>query len=468
MSHDLIKFHLKTVEAALRSPFAVFALTNSSEDLKALDRSASALAKTILYLHDVFMETECDTTAPEFLVQVNATNRREYEAHYFKSNVLTGHSPFIPQMDKKKLTGVMVKLQHKQVVFCSKSIQRLARKNFEDALRKDEPITFKEAKRLINAELQSGGLASEVPLVEKFQDHFFYIDFKNQVILAKSAHRSRDAINMFFSLLLKAAKVLQERHPEFKDELEPLLTDTFKERLDVMPYSNYALTHQKAFGAYSIHDVIVHYCEEERDKDAPPLPVLPTDTVGFVSETQVDARIEFRNSVGYFLNHASKTIPSYRTLSSFSEAHQLKAVKLRVIGEIPQTDQIKRYIARNPEGKPEALEGETLTLGFDTKASDGNITFRISDGLQWPVESAKVLLMDLFGDTHVARKQLEPFLLKEFGELLEVLHHSCSLFIDFYTRANQAGKEISETDLERDLKKAQEDAKQPLDQGAAA
>lgn len=464
MSSDLIKFNLKSVEATLKSPFSMFALTNSTDDPKALSHSIEFLAKTITFLHDVFIETQFDVEKTDMVVRVDAANKREYESHYFKPQVLTGVSPFVPYKNKDNAVGVLVRLQNKQVQFCGKSLNKIARERFESALRNDEPITMKEAKRSVEVELKNNPhrFDGEVPLVEKFQDHYFYIDFKTQVILAKNAHRCRDAINMFFALLMKAGKSLQNSHPELHEKLDKLMTETFKERPEVLNYSTFALTHKKAFGAYNIHDVVAYYSKEEKSKEAAPLPMSPTDTAGFISEKETEARIEFKNAMGYFLNHEKKALPSYQILSSFSEKHHLKAYSLRVMGEIPKTEQLARYLEAHPEGASDEITSSTLTLGFETKASDGNISFKIFSGLSWVVDAAKRLLNDKFNDTHIARKQLEPFFLEEMGGMLEVLHHSCALFIDFYIRANQAGEHM-ETVVDKDIKRNQ-DRDAPIEQ----
>ena len=462
MSNDLIKLHLKTLEASVKSPFAVFALINGSEDMKALSASIKSLAKTLDFFSDIFLESEIDTADPDLTVRFDKPNKKEYDETYFRPHIMAGYSPFMLQKEGKVITGALVKLQHKNVSYCQKTIKRLVRQRFEEALRNDEPLTFKECKRHIETLLKEGKMSDPVPLVDKYQDHYFYLDFKNQIVLAKNAHRTKDIINMFFSLLLKVGKSLSDRHPELLEKIDKMMTETLKERMDIVPYSTYALTHEKAFGAYSIHDAVVYYSKEESDNDAKPIPFLPTDTAGFFSETKMDARIDFRNAVGYFLGHNEKTLPSYRTLSSFSDKHVLRAYSLRVTGEIPLTDPIKRFKEAFPESIGDEIAGEYLSMSFDTKASDGNVTFKITEGLFWPVEAARRLLNQLFGDTHIGKKQLEQTLLKEFGALLEVLHHSCSLFIEFYVRANQAPEEMGETELEKDLKQAQIDAEAPL------
>lgn len=463
MSYDVIKIHQKELETSLKSQFAVFALTNSSEDIKSLNKSVEALAKTLQFMNDLYIETEADSTLDSMSIRFDKNNKKEYDMAYFKPHVMTGHSPFMLQIDGKKVVGVLVKLQYKNVSYCNKTIKRLVRQRFEESMRNDELLTMKECKRLIETELKEGKNKEPVPLVDRYQDHYFYIDIKNQIVLAKNAHRSKDVINMFFSLLIKAGKAFQDEHPEVKAELDALLTEAMKERMDIVPYSTYALTHEKAFGAYSIHDTVVHYSQEETDKDSKPIPFLPTDTAGFGSDKTTNAKVDFKNSVGYFLGHDEKAMPSYRTLSSLSEKHRLRALSLRVTGEVPLTEQLKRYKEAHPDAFGDDIAGDYLTMTFDTRASDGNVIFKFVEGLYWPMEATRRLLQDKFDDTHIGKKQLEPFLLNEFGASLELLHHSCSMFIDFYLRANQASGEFEETALERDLKQAQADANEPLE-----
>lgn len=459
MLPDLIKAQLKTVEGALRSSFAVFSFTNSTVDTKSLSSSIDALSKTILFMHDVVIETGTDLSVGDMTIKRMASNQAEYSEDYFKPHVSVGSSPFLPYFVKNKLVGVLVRMQQKNVVFCRKTISRLARELFERAYINDESLSMKQAKKSIVEQLQQANsiLRKDVPLVDSYSDVCFYIDFKNHVILAKNGHRTHEAINFFFSLLLKVGKSLKTAHSELELELDALLTSVFKERLDIQAFSTYALAHHKAFGAYQIQDVVNFYSDEESKNDEAPLPMLPTDTVGFVSELKSPVKIEFKNAIGYFLNHGEETLPSYRTLKTFADNHLLKASSIRVEGEIPMPKVVERYLTAHPDAKDGELSGQTLTICYDTKASEGNIIFKVNQGTEWFFHAALSNLLDEVSDKHWAKKQVEPLILKEMGDMLELLHESSSLFIEFYIRANKVNH-YTETAVDQDLKKAIDDS----------
>lgn len=459
MSYDLIKFQTKSMLSVLTSQFAVFALDNSTEDEVALKKSTSALSDLIHIVHKVLLESPLNLDGDELTIRRGALSAKEYKEQRLKPIVLTGSSPFAPFVERKKISSVLISLQSKSVKYCDKAISKLARGRFERSLLDDAPVSMKEAKRSVIDDLKNeiAHVLDKVPLVEKYVEHFFVIDFKHQVVLANNTHHNREAVNVFFALLLKMVKKLEELHPELQPNLEALSSEVFRERLDIQPYSTHSLSKQKAFGAYSIPDALDFYSSDEFSKSGDKLPVSPTDTVKFASEKDEKTRVDFRNSIGYFVNPDKSPLPSFKLLSDFSKKHRLKASSLIVEGQIPRSSQLVRFVEAHADVAPDELKEPMLCLSFETKAVDGNVSFKVKGGMSWFEEAARQLLLDKIDDTHVGRRQLESFLLLELGDMLEPLHYVISLFTEFYLMSNQAKGDLT-VPLVEDLKKASEEA----------
>lgn len=459
MYYDLIKFQTKSMLSVLTSQFAVFALSNSTEDEAALKKSTSALAELVGLVHNVLLESPLELRSDELVIRRGAMTAKEYKEQYLKPIVLTGCSPFAPFIERKKISSTLISLQTKSVKYCDKAISKLARSRFEKSLRDDAPVSMKEAKRSVQDDLKNevSYVLDQIPIVEKFVEHFFVIDFKHKVVLANNTHHNREAVNVFFALLLKMVKKLEELNPELESDLARLSSEVFKERLDIQPYSTYSLSTQKAFGAYSIPDALEFYSSEESIKAGVAIPVSPTDTVKFSSEKDEKTRVDFKNSIGYFVNPEKAPTPSFKLLADFSKKHKLKASSLVVDGQIPRSAQLARFVEAHADVAPDELKEAMLNLSFETKAVDGNVSFKVKSGMSWFEEAARQLLIDKADDAHIARKHLESFLLLELGDMLEPLHHVISLFVEFYLRANQAKGDLT-VPLVDDLKKASEQA----------
>jgi hypothetical protein len=436
MSNEVIKFQLKPLLSAMKAYYVVFSLDLGREEPETFTKITHAIGTLCERLSDLVRKKKIDLTEDPYRLYFSSPKDEEKEYFTFAPHISIGHSPFLLNKDNGALEGVFIKLRHTRFVFCSKYINTLARKLFDLHTINEDPISFKQAKTTILERMNEENNPDSIPLLTKVSDIFVYLDVETGRVLAKSNHRTKDAMRAFFELSTRVSETIQERHPETAPTLAPLTEMANSERLYTQPYTNHQMTLTKAVGAYNISSLVEYYAKQSETKDDLECPVEPTTTAELRSRDVTTQTMKFKNSVDLFMSDKKKS-SFFIMLQDFSVEKELIFNSIRVNGELDKPSLLERYGETHPEALGTLCEEGTVGLTYDTKAVEGNIAFKIVDTLSIYNDAVRALLSDEMGDRFYNITDMEKLLAKEFASLLPILHHSADLFTSLYLSSNQ-------------------------------
>jgi hypothetical protein len=432
---EFITQQVKSIMASIKSNQALYAIHLNEDDKETLNNSFRAFSSLCGALQDYCMKHEVDVTRSDLRVYTKSQHIPDTEYFCLSAHVNIGYSPFMMYNVKGENKGVFIKLLQHRFAYCSKAIKNLTQTYFEDQFKKDDPVTMKMAKAHIRERLKDGNL-DEVPLIEKTSPITFYLDFEHRRIMAKSGHRDQDGLAAFFELVRRLNEAAEQ------DEFKPAALPSelaLKYRFSVSPFTTYAMSAGKAYGAYNLSKMVEFYSASEVSEDKSTCAVEPTWSGSFSSTNDTSQVITFKNSIGLFLPDVDSANPpptTFTMINNFTDEKSLSVNTLKVNGEIPIGDLLTSFRTEYPEQADEALNGEFIDIRFSTQAKDGNICIQVTDDLQYHKEAAVRFLRDDFSENHYAMKQVEGVLLGRLGDLLCTLHDSIDLFVSVYMESN--------------------------------
>lgn len=441
---ELIAQHTKPTLQSLKSTQALYAIRHSEDDPEKLKMSLKAVRQLCDEISQYAMKNRVSLQDEDFRIYTRPKDQQDTEYYCMSPHLSIGYSPFIFLKPEKNIRGVFVKIEQHRFTWCSTTMNLKAQKLYQESFKNDAPISMKEAKAQIETNLM-GGNRDNIPLIEKLGYSTFYLDLENQRILSKSSHRDQDGIATFFKLLARAALVLHEKSPAAGfDELAQL---GCAEPFYIDPYTNRAITKGLAFGAYNIDKLVEFYAKQ--GPDSKECAVSPTWSADLISKDSHVQKIQFRNSIGIFLEGISdqKQQPTFTMINRFAGSKSLDVTKIEVVGEVPVGLLLKEYQQEYipDEGEqPADTLGEFIDLTFKTHAKDGNICIQLCDPLREHTKALQWRLRKHLNEHHCSARDTEILFLKWLGLLLEVVHNSIDLFTALYLDSNPVTKEFGE------------------------
>jgi hypothetical protein len=435
--------------SAIKSNYMVFAFESNDGSAETVNKSLSNIKKLCVSISQGSQKNNVDLTTEEYRIYMKSPKTSEREYFALMPHISTGKSPFMFYEKDEETVGIFVKIMHSRSLYCTKTINLLARKLYEESILEDIPITLKAAKSKINEDVFLNNNPHDVPLIERTSFIYTYIDIENGCLLAKSSKRDQDSINNFFELLRRTALLMDEKgFIKVKDTVAL----AFEERLNTTHYVNWALNNERAFGSYNVNEIVNFYANQSvSDEICEACPVEPTMTASFFSVTNPDQKINLKNSMNIMMSPEKQGhVPSFRMLQEFSDEKDLNIATFKGKGEIPKSVQLSRYCAAYPDSVDDTIRGDYVDVLYDTKSKQGNIMFKVTGGITFHIEAAKRLLQDYFSDNSVAVRDMEDVMLSEFSGLLAILHDSTTLFLSLYINANKISGEFS-SDIEKAL-----------------
>lgn len=441
---ELISQHTKPTLQSLKSTQALYAIRHSEDDHEKLVASLKAVRQLCDEISQYVMKNRVSLQDEDFRIYTRPKDQQDTEYYCLSPHLNIGYSPFIFLKPEKIIRGVFVKIEQHRFTWCSTTMNKKAQKLYQDSFKNDAPISMKEAKALIETNLVGGNL-DNIPLIEKVSCSTFYLDLDNQRILSKSSHRDQDGITTFFKLLAKAAQVLHEKSKAVG--FDELVKDACTEPFYIDPYTNRAIAKGLAFGAYNIDKLVEFYATQGPDSKA--CSVSPTWSADLISKDSHVQKIQFRNSIGIFLDGISdqKQQPTFTMINRFAGSKSLDVTKIEVVGEVPVGQLLKEY---NQEYVPDEGEqpadtmGDFIDLTFKTHAKDGNICIQICDPLREHSKALQWRLRKHLNENHCSSGDIERLFLTWLGLLLEVVHNSIDLFTTLYMDSNPVTKAFGE------------------------
>lgn len=438
MYAELVKYQSAPFNNALKSNFMVYGFKSNGGDDNKIKDHLSNVQKVCETISIAAIENAIDLDQDSLRVKLKDSASAQYEYYTLDPHISIGYSPFM-FYEKDGIKGVFIKMKHRKSVFCNKTIEKLSREMYESSLLNDAPMSKKACKKIVLEEIERGNITS-VPLIESESSIHLYIDLEKDVLLTKSTKRDSESINVFYQLIKKAMQFINDSEIV---NAESLIQDTFSERFDKVCFAQQAISNNIAFGPYHVGQLVSFYAKRESDKNDSVSSVEPTMTADFISKDDASQLVKMKNSVGIVATEDGTMRASFSMIDDFSNEKNMDVVSVRVQGEVPRADYLAKYCEEFPEQAPSSIQGEHIEMSYDTRAKDGNIMFKIVDGISEHTDITYQLLINELADTHYSIPNMEPLLLKNFAKNLSVLHDSIQLFTDLYLNANKAKPEFS-------------------------
>ncbi|MCP4256058.1 MAG: hypothetical protein GY774_00865 [Planctomycetes bacterium] len=453
--NEFINRTLKPVIASIRSNQVLFAIHLNDEDPAITNAAFDGLSTIVKRIHKYIVDNAIDVTDPEFRTYTKSKDLPDTEYFCFAPHINVGQSPFMVHEFEGELRGVFVRMRRHTFTYCTKTIRKLEDAYYEMMYRQDEAVSGKEAKEYIKNRLQ-GGNQDNVPLIEKVGVVTFYIDLQNQRALAKSGHRDQDGMDAFFSMLIKLANHASERG---EGGMEALRDRALGNRYFIVPYTNFMMKTNQAFGSYNLSQMVEFYSAQEESKEkTPDCPLEPTWSGNFSAKDKTACSAVFKNSINFFMSGLNRENPpptTFTMLNTFAKDKEMNVSQLSVIGEIPLGELLAKYAEEFPEQADDVLKAKFIDMNYVTQSKDGNICIQVKDELKYHKEALGKFLRDEFYDTAHSKKDVEKVTLAHTGKLLAVLHDSIDMFVQIYKDCNPA---TGFTDEKSDMEKALQEA----------
>jgi len=444
---EIVGQHVKSFMSSIKNNQAIYTIGYGDEDNEEeQSNSSKALLKLkdlTQILHEYVIEKKINTATDELRCYTKSKEHPDKEYYSLASHLNIGYSPFMFNQVEDETRGVFVKIKNTRFVWCTKTIGIIASEMYETAFKNDEPVTMKEARAKISDSLLTGNVHN-IPLLEKSSYITFYIDLKNQRILAKSSHSDQDGISAFFVLLKRLAEKADEDRIK---KVATLADECLKNKFAINPYTNSAMRNGQAYGAYSLSNLVDFYAEREVDteenKKLEACGLTPTWSANFASKHDSTKVINFKNSISLFIPDIDSESPpptTFTMINNFAKNKDLNVGKINVVGEIPSGSLLKKYIDFMPEDAEvdEAIKGDFIDVTYSTQSKDGNICMQITDPLSYHKIAVTKMLDEHFKENACSNKEIERTILIWLGEMLGVLHDSIDMFTTLYLESNAA------------------------------
>lgn len=441
MNSEQISFHLKPLIAAIKSYYSVFAIEipekNEDEVAHLVERACTLIEK----MHASVILNEVDLSCVDFRGHLLSPSNGEQDYFVLAPHIKTGYSPFLINYDGKEAKGVLTLVRRVRSTYCSKTISKICEEQFLKAIKEDSPLPLKTIRAELMDNIRTNGNTFNVPLVETISDTYIYLDKVNNCILCKGNKSSFVAMKMFLSYLSRLPKDLDSAiNTTFTRDFEDVMSALWF----TIPYTNYLMGEGKAFGAYNVATVVRYYS----DADSDTCPVEATETGRFKSAEKGDQSISFNNSLSILVEKEAGE-SDFSSLQVFSQNKDLELMTIRVSTEMDNTPQLNQFIEEHPEEVGDDLSTVSNTLYYDTKAIDGNVSYKIASGMDWHIRAVKTLIAHHAQENHIPLKGAEQTLHNYFSGLLPLLQESTNSFVTLYLQANKVtsefGNELSDT-----------------------
>lgn len=427
---DLNKHDLQPLAKILASEFSIFAIDieNPGGPVDTLEPLKSLMEQLDLTLHD----HPIDFSADDYRMYMGSKTSVPRSFYQFGSHMLAGRMPFLFYRDEQgKILGGLLKLEYHTVAHDDKVINKLIHQLVESTRPTANPISHKEAKRLIQDEVKSGKHPEKYPVIETCGVNFLYFDFEHQRILVKNS--SRNAALSLHSVMF-CNKVASQLIAEGKNATRLKNAQELTNNLQPHPtsFAQHCISKGETSSPYRMDNLVKFYAES---KDISP--VQATDTAELRPRDQDSQKIMLKNSLSTLASRDIATEDHFQTLQRFASANDFSIESMDVCGEIRKPWLIRQYLEAFPEGTYDAIEGDYISLTFATKSVTGNIAFSTRSGMALMSDAAMRLINKDLGEGAVDFNFARSVCSKWFGAMLGILHQSSGLFVECYKASSK-------------------------------
>tara|TARA_Y100000310_G_scaffold92562_1_gene90212 strand:- start:5050 stop:6453 length:1404 start_codon:yes stop_codon:yes gene_type:complete len=435
---DIASQHNKDLFSSIRSKMVLYSIDQGDSN-EGLSEHLSVVSSLMEKAHEFIVKNTVDLSQENFRIY-SKNGLFENEYYILKPHLSLGYSPFVFFKKDNQVKGMYISIRQVKNEWCKKTKKRLADRYFEEKYKNDDYVTRKEASLHVEENLAKNN-KDKIPLLEKYTDITFYFDVERGRVLAKSSQRDREAMDVLYSLFIKA--VSQEELADLK--IKDICVESMRKRLNFLPYTRKAMSDGDACSAYDLNSLVTYYSDKFGDE----LPLEPTWSAQLYFMDDTSQKVSFGRSINLFLDKPCdvESLPSFSQINEFADGKDLRFSEIRVKGELTRGELIAAYCEAYGEENElsSSFYADYVDVLYSTQAKEGNICIQIKDNLEMHKEALSAMLRSEIRDTHLSKVDFEFKVAEYQGRTLDVLHNSIGLFESLYLRfASVVNEEFGE------------------------
>jgi len=438
---EVIKTEAKSIIKQLFKPRNSFSFSLSDGQVAQDINYSKGLAKYIEAVDTIVNDNLVDLREEPYISLDKASDGSAYLEYGFAPLVKFGHSPFILIKDAHgKVIAAFINMYKSTTTYCSKTYNEVVQDLVINAMKKEEPIAYKDAKEHVNENIVTRNNPDNIPKVTKQKDLMYFIDFENNVVWANDAKNASRDIRRMTAMLRNFVNYFTDAGFDKIDTLKELREELFEgENIHLVDYPSYSTGMLKTVGAFNLHNTIGYFAHHAGDEG-----IELTNTAKLKSRTDTGSTVAFKDSIETFLEDDKDFDASedsfFNKLYLFAENKSMEIKELKVQGELILPQKAREYMSTYADSTfSESGLGSLIDVEFKLGDSDGKMRIELCKTLQMKVLLA-IIVDALCGhsqDEVLSPARSEKAILNIMALIGEVFLEKSKLFITTFHTTNK-------------------------------